>query len=87
MELGHGIALRHSSMRPHSQPSSSTTTQDNVTWRAAHGYPLDFLRIGNYGQPSKSLLGMESGLFEERVNLWRQVKSINDKEEAPHGAG
>lgn len=49
---------------------------ENVTWLPARGYPLDFLRIGNYGQPEKSIVGMESGLFEERVNLWRQLKSI-----------
>lgn len=58
------------------QPSSKTV--DKVNWKPSTGFPLDYMRIGNHGQPEKSIVGMESGLFEDRVNLWRKLKTGND---------
>ena len=58
----------------HSRPS--TGVKEGVAWPAARGFPLDYLRIGNYEQPQKSLLGVEKGLLKERLGLWRELKSI-----------
>lgn len=52
-----------------------------MTWSAASGYPLNFLRIGNHDHPDKDFLGMEQGLLEERLNFWRQLKSIKGGQE------
>ena len=48
-------------------------------WKKAKGYPLNYLRVGNYKSPDKPLIAMEEGLYEERLNLWRKINSIDSR--------
>lgn len=39
-------------------------------WKTTKKYPLNYLRIGNVEDTSKSLFGMEQGLLEDRATFW-----------------
>lgn len=47
-------------------PDTSVSPQ----WKTTKKYPLNYLRIGNVEDTSKSLFGMEQGLLEDRATFW-----------------
>lgn len=57
--------------------SSFNDTEDLAkayqSWLPATGYPLDFYRIGKRDANDLNLLGMENGLYEERMKFWHQL--------------
>lgn len=52
-----------------------------VDWLPARGFPVDYLRLGNYQMYDADLVKMEKGFLEERMNLWRQIKSAHNRDE------
>lgn len=49
----------------------------DVKWVPATAYPMDYLRVGNYEQSKKPIIGMEHGFCEQRMQLWRQMKNLS----------
>lgn len=47
-----------------------------MAWNTATEFPLNYLRVGNYGEPNKALVAMETGLLDDRMKLWRKLKTI-----------
>ena len=67
-----------------------TPNTDEYKWTQATKYPVDYFRFGNFnkqnwvsqknnfGTNEQWTCGMQNGLFDDRVNFWRQVNQIRN---------
>ena len=71
---------------PFSNPSF-----DDQKWMTTQKYPVDYFRFGNYNKDTWFTMknnfssndmwtsGMQNGLFDTRVNFWRQINQIRNQ--------
>lgn len=65
---------------------------DQTKWTNANRYPVDYFRFGNFNKDTwfnmknnfngndQWTSGMQNGMFDDRVNFWRQVNMIRNKD-------
>lgn len=56
-----------------------TKDSDYPYWISSRKFPLDYMSIGNLNGNRKELFSMEKGLFDERQNFWRVLRSEHPK--------
>ena len=56
---------------------SNPTPQESSSfiWKPANDYPLEYLRIGNKDKEESEIIAMEMGLYEERIQFWRDLQA------------
>lgn len=49
----------------------------DIDWTPADKFPLDYLRIGNYGNPNEPLFAMEKDFWPERSDFLKNLFEKN----------
>lgn len=72
--LKFGHVILHIVQRLHFPFRKPTPDSSDLTkWTPTKGFPLDYYRIGHAHDAKKPLLGMETGLFDNRAEFWRDL--------------